>query len=177
MITEEEDCVRIENGELGLDVETSRQFSLRGIHNKRSGRYYEIAEAAPAAILLSAARERIPISSWRMNLTSPARDTDHLHERGYLAGFHTLDVADEDWYEVEFPFGTSFRYQVRGTPNRYEGYGWFRRCVDLPADGAGETEPLVSAAPTATAQGGPAAGSGAAVGGATASASGCCVVA
>ncbi len=131
--------MRIENGELGLDVETSRQFSLRGIHNKRSGRYYEIAEAAPAAILLSAARERIPISSWRMNLTSPARDTDHLHERGYLAGFHTLDVADEDWYEVEFPFGTSFRYQVRGTPNRYEGYGWFRRCVDLPADGAGET--------------------------------------
>jgi hypothetical protein len=134
MITESDGCVRIENGDLGLEIETSRQCSLRGIHNKRTGRYYGFAESTPATIVLSAARDRIPISSWRMNLTSPARDTDHLNERGYLAGFHTVDVADEDWYEVEFPFGTSFRWQVRGTPNRYEGYAWFRRCVDLPPD-------------------------------------------
>ena len=133
MIAHKDGYVRIENETIGLEVETSQRFSLRAIENKATGRYYEISEPSPATIVLSAARQRIPIVNWRMNLSSPSRETDHLHESGYLAGFHRPESTDDDWYEVEFPYG------VRGVPHRYEGYAWFRRLVDLPADGEAET--------------------------------------
>ncbi len=132
MINQKDGIIRLENEAIAVEIDTARRFSLRAIQNKLTGCYFETNEASPATVVLSAAKQRIPILNWRMNLSSPKRETDHRSEAGYLAGYHRPDVADDDWYEVEFPYGTPHG-RVRGTPDRYEGYGWFRQRFDLPA--------------------------------------------
>jgi hypothetical protein len=134
--------VTLENAAIAIELDVGAGATLHSLRNKLTARYYPIQERSAAKIVLSAAHRRMAIPYWRIRLSSPKRETDHLQEPGYIAGYFRPEVSDEDWYEVELTFGTSDN-RVWGTPDCYEGYAWLRHSFELPAQAQGEVVSIV----------------------------------
>jgi hypothetical protein len=116
--------------------------SLRSVRlrNKLSGRDYELGDSREFRITLAAAKTRIEIPWWYVQMGPNNDDAAPENERGLEAGYHLRDFPDEEQW------GTTLNLLLRAgervdAPPVFNGYGWFRQWFELPKDAEGS--PLV----------------------------------
>ena len=107
------------------------------LHNKLSGRTFEITESQELQLTFSAARARIEIPWWWVKL-GPNHDPDSPdHENGILDGYHQEDFKGEaDWQAtLNLLLPNLDKIDI---PPVFDGYAWFRQEFELPGDSSGE---------------------------------------
>ncbi len=75
---------------------------------------------------------RIPISGWRLRASNDGPGVARADERGQREGWYRAGVPDSDWPEVKVP---AWWEDALGAS--YDGWGWYRAHVRLPAEWRG----------------------------------------
>jgi len=107
------------------------------LHNKLSGRIFDISDSQEIQLAFSAAKTRVEIPWWKAKVGTDHDADSPERERGYLAGYHREEFKDDaDW-------STTLNLLLRGVdrsdiPPIFNGYAWFRQQFELPGDASGE---------------------------------------
>jgi hypothetical protein len=137
--------VYIEGGKIALHNKfLDWEFSMAGgavlstsLHNKLSGRVFQLTESRQARLTFSAARARIEIPWWSVNVGPDADNSSPEHESGYRSGYHLEEYRENaDW-------GKALNLLLRDLdrspiPPIFKGYAWFRHQFELPTESSGE---------------------------------------
>src|ERR1019366_3976752 len=111
------------------------KLSSTSFENKLSGRNFRLSEVQELKLTFSSAEQRIEIPWWKFQFGSDKTSIPSEEEQGFRLGYHRAEFQDKAWEVTENLLlkrfsGPKQRYQ---DDIRYDGYGWFRKWLELPA--------------------------------------------
>jgi hypothetical protein len=121
-----------------LDWRQGRLASTRWT-NKRTGTGFPLTAEREFAVTFAAAEHRAEIPWWRFAYGPDEQPVSAEDETGFRLGFALAGFDDRDWGYCE----NLLLRGLRNAPNprggtKYDGYGWFRALLELPAGGRGK---------------------------------------
>ena len=112
-----------------------RKLSSTRFENRLSGRTFTLSDVQELELIFSASKFRVEIPWWKFTLGPDQEPGNPNQEQGVKLGFHMPEFADHDWGATENLLLRNLRgVESLSDPIAYEGYGWFRRWFELPAD-------------------------------------------
>ncbi len=133
--------VALANESIAWNVEWhDGKLASTGLENKLSGKSFPLSAVEELTVTLSAADHRVEIPWWKFQFGPDTSNVPLEEERGLKLGFHRPELQDEPWQVTENLLlkrlsGPKQRYQ---DDIRYEGFGWFRRSIELPSTARGQ---------------------------------------
>ena len=121
------------------------KLSSTSFDNKLSGHNFALSKVQELTLTFSSAEQRIEIPWWKFQFGPDKTSIPAEQEQGFRLGYHRADFQDKAW-EVTANLllkrlsGPRQRYQ---DDIRYDGYGWFRKWLELPVTGQGKELNLV----------------------------------
>ena len=116
-----------------------RKLSSTHFENRLSGKTFDLSQVQEMELIFSASKHRIEIPWWRLTFGPDQGPSDPAQEQGFKRGFHLPEFADRAWGATENLLLRNLRgVELPSDAIAYDGYGWFRRWFDLPADARGE---------------------------------------
>ena len=137
--------VELANEQLAWQIEWHEgKLASTKFANKLSGRTFPLGTEGEFALTFSAAQRRVEIPWWKFVYGPDAQPVLPADEQGLRLGFHLPGSSDADW-------GLSENLLLRGLRGiskprggiTYDGYGWFRSTLELPAGALGQEVVLV----------------------------------
>lgn len=134
------------NVEIAWNLEWSEgKLFSRSFENKLSGHSTELASVQELVLTFSTADQRIEIPWWKFQFSPDATAVPPAQEQGLKLGCHRRDYDDKAWAFTENLLLKRLTgpKQPHQDDIRFDGYGWFRRWIDLPREGRGRELHLV----------------------------------
>lgn len=135
------------NGELTLSSREltwrlewhDRRLNSTRFQNRLSGKSFDLSRVQEFELIFSASKHRVEIPWWRFTFGPDYEPKDSAQEQGFKLGFHLPEFADHAWGFTENLLLRNL-HGVASPPDviAHDGYGWFRRRFDLPAEARGE---------------------------------------
>ncbi len=107
--------------------------------NKISDRAFPLGEVEEIVLTISGAQHRIEIPWWKFVYGPDSRPVSPGEEQGLKLGYPLPGASERDWGLTENLLLRGLRDLPRPRGGiTYDGYGWFRRSVELPGDARGK---------------------------------------
>ena len=120
------------------------KLASTGFENKLSGHTFKFSEVQELALAFSGTSHRIEIPWWRFTFGADEKPVAQDQEQGLKRGYHLPATSDQDWGVTENLLLRGLRgVKAARDAITYEGYGWFRRWVELPKEVQGQEIVLV----------------------------------
>lgn len=115
------------------------KLSSTRFENKLSGRTYPLSSEEEFSLTFSGAQRRVEIPWWKFAYGPDAQSVPAGDEQGLRLGYQLPGFSDRDWGYAENLLLRGLRDVPRARAGiHYDGYGWFRSALELPAGARGQ---------------------------------------